>query len=80
MDLNKQVAGYFAEAGMPLLDLYNQWDNKWTLSTAEQRKIAAAKALKLHFRQVELIGVPIGQGQHRYMTKQIIGWLTYMGW
>ncbi len=80
MDLNKQIAGYFAEAGMPLLDLYNQWDNKWTLSTAERRKIAAAKALKLHFRQVELIGMPIGQGQHRYMTKQIVGWLTYMGW
>ncbi len=80
VDLNEQIAGYLANTSFPVLDMYSQWDNKWTITTAEKRKIAAVKALKLHFRQTELVGVPIGQGQHQYITKQIIGWLTFMGW
>jgi hypothetical protein len=80
IELNDQIAGYLANTSFPVLDLYSQWDNKWTITTAEKRRIAAVRALKLHFRQTELIGVPIGQGQHQYLTKQIIGWLTFMGW
>jgi hypothetical protein len=80
IELNDQIAGYLANTSFPVLDMYSQWDNKWTITTAEKRRIAAVKALKLHFRQTELIGVPIGQGQHQYLTKQIIGWLTFMGW
>lgn len=79
-EFNDQIASYMANIRVPVLDMYSQWDNKWTITTAEERKIAAVKSLKLHFRQTELIGVPIRQGQHQYLTKQIIGWLTFMGW
>ncbi len=79
-DLNNAVADAIARTPMPVLDIYNQWDNEWTTSTARARKVTAEKALKLHFRQREIVGPAINRQQFQYIAKEIHGWLTYMGW
>ena len=77
---NRQLADYVAAAGMPVLDIYNAWDNEWSLQSYPARQIAVTKALKLHYRQREIIGIAMRNQQAGYLSKEIYGWLTYMGW
>lgn len=79
-DLNQQLPDLLAETPFPVLDIYNQFDSDWTKRTAQQRKVAAVKSLKLHFRQREIIGPRYDHYQHEYLSREIHGWLTYMGW
>ncbi|MCV2884461.1 alpha/beta hydrolase family protein [Aestuariibacter sp. AA17] len=69
-----------AQTSVPVLDVYSQWDNPWSLAFAEHRNIAANKALKLHYRQRELPGQRIDHEQFELLSKAIYGWLTSMGW
>lgn len=77
---NKRLPEFMAQTDMPVLDIYNQWGNSWARKTIEQRKIAAVKGLKMHYRQREIIGQPFDRQQFTYLGKEIYGWLTYMGW
>lgn len=77
---NKNLPEYIAQVTAPVLDVYNQWDNDWTKKSAKKRAIAAERALKLHYRQREIIGQPYDKQQFIYLAKEIYGWLTYMGW
>ncbi|WP_168171491.1 DUF3530 family protein [Lacimicrobium sp. SS2-24] len=77
---NHQLAQQMAEVPIPVLDIYNRWNNAWTLSERQQRLIAAQKALKLHYRQREIIGTQLIAGQYPYIAKEVQGWLIYMGW
>jgi len=77
---NKQLPQLMAQTSMPILDIYNRWGNNWTQKTIEQRRIAAVKELKMHYRQREIIGQPFDKQQFNYLGKEIYGWLTYMGW
>lgn len=79
-DLNLQVPGIIAETIFPVLDIYNQFDSEWSLQTTQQRRVAAVKALKLHYRQREIIGTRFDHTQQEYLAREIHGWLTYMGW
>lgn len=78
--MNKKLPELMAQTSMPVLDIYNQWDNSWTLSTRKDRKVAAVKGLKMHYRQREIIGQNYDAQQFTYIGKEIYGWLTYMGW
>lgn len=77
---NKALAKYLGEIETPVLDLYNSWDNGWTKTTAKLRRIEAERALKLHYRQREIVGQAYDSEQYQYIAKEIYGWLTYMGW
>lgn len=77
---NEQLPEFIAKTEFPILDIYSPWDNKWSLETYSQRKIAATKGLKLHYRQRELIGQAIDAEQYQLLSKEIYGWLTHMGW
>jgi hypothetical protein len=79
-EYNMQLADYIATTGMPVLDLHNAWDNEWSLQSYPARQIAATKALKLHYRQREIIGIAIQNQQAEYLSKEIYGWLSFMGW
>ncbi|MCC2605292.1 DUF3530 family protein [Planctobacterium marinum] len=79
-ELNILVPRILARAPIPVLDLYNQFDSDWTLTTAKERKVEAIKSLKLHYRQREIIGPRFSQQQYDYLAREIHGWLTYMGW
>lgn len=77
---NQLLPAWLANTPMPVLDLYNDWDNEWAKHTITHRQISAVKALKLQYRQRELVGVNIRQQSSIYMSKEIYGWLSYMGW
>ena len=77
---NNQLANFLANTPMPVLDIYSQWDNSWSLASIKARKIAATRALKLQYRQREIIGVGLVQQPSTYVSKEIYGWLSHMGW
>lgn len=79
-DLNDQVPEFLARTPAPVLDIYNQFDSDWTITTSKQRQVTAIKSLKLHYRQRELIGQQLDKQQFEYLAREIHGWLTYMGW
>ncbi|MCC2617949.1 alpha/beta hydrolase family protein [Aestuariibacter halophilus] len=79
-NLNKALPEMFAQLQPALLDVYSAWDNRWTLSTTDARRVAATRGLKLHYRQQELVGQPRDEQQTLRLAKMIYGWLTYMGW
>lgn len=77
---NKALAKYLGEIETPVLDLYNSRDNSWIKTTAKLRRVEAERALKLHYRQREIVGQSYDSEQYQYIAKEIYGWLTYMGW
>lgn len=77
---NKLLATNLANTSMPVLDLYSEWDNNWSLASVSARKIAAVKTLKMQYRQREIIGNNFTQQSAMYITKEIYGWLSRMGW
>jgi hypothetical protein len=77
---NKKLANYLAKTPMPVLDLYNQSDSRWSQSQVVARRTAAVKTLKLEYRQREIIGVAWQAQSTHYIGKEIQGWLKHMGW
>ncbi|WP_339723100.1 DUF3530 family protein [uncultured Paraglaciecola sp.] len=77
---NQRLPFWIANTPMPVLDLFSGWDNGWAQMTVAQRKIAAIKALKLQYRQRELLGFNTSLHQSDYISKEIYGWISRMGW
>jgi hypothetical protein len=77
---NQRLPQWIANTPMPVLDLYSSSDNAWARKTVAQREIATIKALKLHYRQRELLGFNIHQQHSTYIGKEIYGWISHMGW
>jgi hypothetical protein len=78
--LNNKVPMVIAQTPIPVLDLTSYWDNNWSKQTAAKREIRARTELKEVYRQVEIVGQSFDQGQMEYITRQIKGWTTYLGW
>ncbi|TRY32950.1 DUF3530 family protein [Aliiglaciecola sp. M165] len=79
-EYNNQLPMWVSQTEMPYLDIYTPWDNKWAQDTVAQRHIQSVKALKMIYRQRELIGQQLDQQQFARLGKEIYGWLTHMGW
>jgi hypothetical protein len=77
---NQRLPYWIANSSMPVLDLYSSWDNGWAQKTIAQRQIAAIKSLKLQYRQRELLGFNTSRHQSGYISKEIYGWISHMGW
>ncbi|MFQ3235078.1 MAG: hypothetical protein ACI9C4_000632 [Paraglaciecola sp.] len=77
---NSLLANQVAMTTMPVLDIYHTRDNNWSLQSANERKISALKALKLHYRQREMSALDDPAQNARQLNKQIYGWLHYLGW
>jgi hypothetical protein len=77
---NLRLPQWIANTPMPVLDLYNSRDNEWSQATVTQREIATIKSLKLQSRQRELLGFNQYRQYNAYLSKEIYGWLSHMGW
>jgi hypothetical protein len=77
---NQRLPEWIANTQMPVLDLYSAWDNGWAQKTVTLREIAAVKSLKLQYRQRELLGYNTYQHHSAYISKEIYGWISHMGW
>ncbi|MFT6084872.1 MAG: hypothetical protein ACJAWT_000098 [Glaciecola sp.] len=78
--LNNKIPMVIAQIPIPVLDLTSQWDNSWSKQTERKRRIKATTELKEVYRQTEIIGQPLDQAQMKYISRQIKGWTTYLGW
>lgn len=78
--LNNKIPMLIAQIPIPVLDLISRWDNSWSKQTMRNRRIKATTELKEVYRQREIIGQPFDQAQMRYISRQIKGWTTYLGW
>ena len=79
-EYNNQLPELMARSELPVLDVYSPWANEWSRETRQERKVAATKGLKMHYRQRELIGQAMDNEQFHLLSKEIYGWLTHMGW
>jgi hypothetical protein len=77
---NQQLPQWIANTSMPVLDLYSIWDNAWAQQTVTPREVATIKALKLQYRQRELLGFNMHEQHSVYIAKEIYGWISHMGW
>ena len=78
--LNQELPTQLAQTPFAVLDVTNEWDNRWSQKTQENRKIMATTELKMHYRQRELVGPAYNFQQYQYMAKEIYGWFSYLGW
>jgi hypothetical protein len=78
--LNNKIPMVIAQIPIPVLDLTSHWDNSWSKQTERTRRIKATTELKKVYRQTEIIGQPLDQAQMKYISRQIKGWTTYLGW
>lgn len=79
-ELNQRVPSIVAQTDIPVLDLFNEWDNTWSHRTRRARQIAVNTELKEVYRQVEIVGQAPDASQAEYIGKTIKGWTTYLGW
>lgn len=79
-NLNALIANYTAETEMPLLDIYSERDNNWSLLSAQQRGVNATRSFKLDYRQRELTNTFNTSSDSAFVSKEIYGWLNYLGW
>lgn len=77
---NRHLPEWIANTPMPVLDLYSGRDNGWARETVARREIAAIKSLKLQYRQRKLLGFNMPQQHSAYVSKEIYGWISHMGW
>ena len=77
---NKRLPQWIADTSMPVLDLHSSQDNGWSQKTVARRQVAAVRSLKLQYRQRELLGFNKYLQYNAYLSKEIYGWLSHMGW
>ena len=78
--LNNKIPLVIAQIPIPVLDLTSHWDNSWSKQTERTRRIKATTELKEVYRQAEITGQRLDQAQMKYISRQIKGWTTYLGW
>lgn len=78
--INQSLAVRMAKHSAPILDLISTTDNQWALVTEDARKLSAALEIKAHYRQRQVDTLGFNQDLGADMTKEIYGWLNYLGW
>jgi hypothetical protein len=69
-----------ADTDYPILDLTLKRDHYLVHANATLRKDLAKKSMKIYFRQKQLNNQMIGYYPKGSLTKEIISWLSSMGW
>ncbi|MCU7553012.1 alpha/beta hydrolase family protein [Alteromonas sp. ASW11-19] len=87
-EYNHELPGLMAQTGFPLLDISTSMANPWQRDTATKRRNAARTALKLQYRQRQLQAVNTASADGRsanapfvnWLSGEIYGWISYLGW
>jgi hypothetical protein len=78
--LNRELPSQLAQTAFAVLDVTNEWDNRWSQQTQEQRRVMALTELKMLYRQRDIVGPEYNYQQYQYLAKEIYGWLSHLGW
>ncbi len=82
---NDAIASQLANTSFPVLDLQLPQRTQWTSNSSSERKLAATKALKLHYRSRQLsdsmmLSSSGDNGFSSNVGREIIGWVNFLGW
>ena len=77
---NNKIAQQLAVTDYPILDLYLKRDNRLVLANAKLRKDSAKREMKVYYRQKQLNNRVTGYYPKKTLAKEIIGWLSSVGW
>jgi hypothetical protein len=75
-----KIAQQLAVTDYPILDLYLKRDHRLALANATLRKDAAKREMKVYYRQRQLSNQVTGYYPKNSLTKEIINWLSTIGW
>lgn len=78
--LNRALPAKIAQLNLPILDVWSEQDNRLALATVPERVNAAHRFLTVHYRQRELFGMLGLESREARLSKEIYGYLTYLGW
>ena len=82
---NDAIASQLADTPFPVLDLQLPQRTQWTNNSSSERKQAATKALKLHYRSRQLSNSMMlssagDNGFSSNVGREIVGWTNFLGW
>lgn len=85
---NQKIMDNVAMTTSPLLDIGAPQFNNWDAMTLDARKHKAIRQLKMHYRQKVVEGSRVASSSQpealsphvAWLSKEIQGWLTHMGW
>lgn len=77
---NNKIAQQLALTDYPILDLYLKRDNRLVLANAKLRKDSAKREMKASYRQKQLNNRVTGYYPKKTLAKEIISWLSSLGW
>ncbi|WP_018692962.1 DUF3530 family protein [Algicola sagamiensis] len=75
----KQLAQAIAEHEIPVLDIYQSYDNAKVLAELSLRRDLTKKKYKAQYRQRELFGYTNYAFQNERLFKEVYGWFTFLG-
>lgn len=84
--LQQNISEQLASTLFPVLDLQLPGSTPWTAGAPAIRRTDATKALKLHYRQKQLgasVNLASTFGNSAFsnsLSKEIYGWVNYLGW
>lgn len=76
---NKALNQTITTTAWPTLDIFYQSHNHWLSQQMELRKKLARRNHKLNYRQRTLFGSQSSEQQHQRLSKEIYGFLTWLG-
>lgn len=76
---NKALNQTITTTPWPTLDIFYQSHNHWLSQQMELRKKLARRNHKLNYRQRTLFGSQSSEQQHQRLSKEIYGFLTWLG-
>lgn len=77
---SNKIAQQLAMTDYPVLDLYLQRDNRLVLANAKLRKDFANREMKVYYRQKQLNNRATGYYPNNTLAREIISWLSSVGW
>jgi len=80
MSESTKLAQQLAATDYPIFDLYLQRDHYLVQANAKARKHAATKEMKAYYRQKQLNNRTTGYYPETTLTREVLGWLSSIGW
>ncbi|MGB2739058.1 MAG: DUF3530 family protein [Cognaticolwellia sp.] len=77
---SNQIAQILAMTDYPVFDLYLQRDHPLVIANAKIRSDFAKREMKIYYRQKQLNNRTTGYYPKNTLTREIIGWLSSIGW
>ncbi|MGB3724620.1 MAG: DUF3530 family protein [Glaciecola sp.] len=77
---NSRVSKHLSKVSIPILDFTASNDNAWARLTQKARIVDSRVALKSLYRQRDVSGTHYSMSQSQYLSTEMRGFTSYLGW